>query len=50
MNNKFLITLSLILSTSVFSLSSSNESTASETDLWSIKVQHVDVVMHGLCI
>ncbi|NCV99392.1 MAG: hypothetical protein EBW26_01595 [Proteobacteria bacterium] len=33
MNNKFLITLSLILSTSVFSLSSSNESTASETDL-----------------
>ena len=33
MNKKFLITLSLILSTSVFSLSSPNESTASETDL-----------------
>ena len=33
MNHKFLITLSLILSTSVFSLSSSNESAVSKTDL-----------------
>ena len=33
MNKKFLITLSLILSTSVFSLSNSNESAASETNL-----------------